>query len=295
MLFLVLIWTHDICLDQAGCMVLCSWSADQIVLCSCAAATHPKHHAHFLFWACSTERSVFSKDAGGNRLMLVQPSFTLPLISLVRALAYTGIQEGGDVWYLSGEAGCRAVLNGKHLALQGKMFFFSLSFFVLLFHVTVEAPFLLLPSSSHFILIVGHTVLIVSFCCAWGKLGCWMKLSGSFNLTLYDMGTLSVVHIVLTWAVCDRAALFEEKFGLAGVGVGEFCFGNRGYVCQLLVLLKLKCFLLLAPFLWLFLSPFSHFMLWCHRLMSFSRVWSCTWFLNFSDKWAIRLLNCFAL
>lgn len=86
MLFLVLIWTHDICLDQAGCMVLCSWSADQIVLCSCAAATHPKHHAHFLFWACSTERSVFSKDAGGNRLMLAQPSFTLPLISLVRAL-----------------------------------------------------------------------------------------------------------------------------------------------------------------------------------------------------------------
>lgn len=127
MLFLVLIWTHDICLDQASCMVLCSWSADQIVLCSCAAATHPKHHAHFLFWACSTERSVFSKDSGGNCLMLVQPSFTLPLISLVRALAYTGIQEGGDVWCLSGEAGCRAVLNGNHLALQGKMFFFSLS------------------------------------------------------------------------------------------------------------------------------------------------------------------------
>lgn len=34
------------------------------------------------------------------------------------------------------------------------------------FHVTVEAPFLLLPSSSDFILIVGRTVLGVAFCCA---------------------------------------------------------------------------------------------------------------------------------
>lgn len=142
-------------------------------------------------------------------------------------------------------------------ATRKNLFLLSLSLFVLLFHVTVEAPFLLLPSSSHFIFIVGHTVFIVSFCCAWGKLGCSVKLSGSFNLTLYNVGTLSVVHIVLAWAVCDRAALFEEKFGLAGVGVGEFCFGNHGYVCQHLVLLKLKCFLLLAPFLWLFLSPFS--------------------------------------
>lgn len=50
-----------------------------------------------------------------------------------------------------------------------------------------------------------------------------MKLSGSFNLSIYDVSTLSVVNIAIAWAVCGQAALLEEKFELAGVGVDGCC------------------------------------------------------------------------
>lgn len=44
-----------------------------------------------------------------------------------------------------------------------------------------------------------------------------MKSSGSFKLTIYNMSTLSAVHIIHSQVLREETALFEGKFVQVGI------------------------------------------------------------------------------
>lgn len=99
-----------------------------------------------------------------------------------------------------GKASCSVVIHEPSCATRKNrslpvVFIFEKKIFLCCFfflHYCCGFIFsLLLPSSSHFIFIVICTVLDVSFCSGWIKLGCYLIPSGSFKLSMYETSTLS--------------------------------------------------------------------------------------------------------